>query len=181
MINLIPETAKRKLFLEYWIRAVSVWGVVWSVALLVSAALLLPTYVLISTQIGVFAASAEEASQKVAAYDDVAAELGRASVQSRQAIDSLRQPQLSAAILKVLETEGQSVTVNSVVIARDGARFEPISISGQADDRQSLASFRDALLELPWVVAVDLPISNLAQDRDISFTLSVGVAEQITL
>ena len=46
-------------------------------------------------------------------------------------------------------------------------------ISGDATTRQALADFRDRLLRQPEISDVVLPISNLAKDRDIKFSISV--------
>ena len=58
-------------------------------------------------------------------------------------------------------------------LSRDGESVREISISGTAASRQALADFRNRLREEDGVESVDLPISNLAKDRDIPFELTV--------
>ena len=54
----------------------------------------------------------------------------------------------------------------------------PVNITGTATDRQSLASFRDRMLAHPLISEVNLPISNLATDKDIQFSITVTMTNQ---
>jgi hypothetical protein len=177
MINLIPPSAKKSLMFEYWTRVVSVWLWLWSAALLAGTFILLPTYVLVSGQVSVYEANAAEATEKVAAYENVSIDLARASTEAKLALDNSNEKNLSDYIRAFESLEGDGVSIISVKVSRKGAEFSPVSIAGEASDRQSLASFRDRLLANDLVESVDLPISNLARDKDISFNLTVVLKE----
>lgn len=174
MINLIPSAAKKKLLTEYWTRVLSVWGVLWSSALLLGVAALLPAYMLISMQVDIYQASADSASEKIASYENVSQQLLIANNHSKDILDLERLPRFSEYIETIQSLEGEAIVMNSVSMQRtDEGDFGPISIKGVAVDRQSLATFRDQLLAEPWIDTVDLPLANLAQDSDISFTITV--------
>lgn len=174
MINLIPPQAKKSLLLEYWVRVTSTWLVLWSITLIVSAVILLPTYVLIGGQVDVYKTSAEEASQKVASFKDVSKDLFRASQEAKILVDEAALPNLSDFINLVESLQGSDIELNQINLSRNNQEINPMIISGSAKDRQALASFRDRLLAKEEITSADLPISNLARDKDIQFTITVN-------
>lgn len=182
MINLIPRSAKRSLTKEYWIRVISVWFFVWSVVLLMATAAFLPAYVLTSTQVKIYEQSAQEALEKVAIYENVSVALVQASQEARMVINEMALPRLSSYIKRIEGLHGEGIVVNEMRLARVERGVAPIVIQGVAQDRQTLAAFRDRLQADPLVKEVELPISNLAQDKDILFTLTITlVTEQTTI
>ena len=65
------------------------------------------------------------------------------------------------------------VTIDSFEFGRDDKGLSPINISGKAATRQSLADFRKRLIEHEAIASAFLPISNLTQDKDITFNVTV--------
>lgn len=177
MINLIPPYAKKRLLFEYWVRVTSVWLMVWSVALLVSACIVLPAYVLISSQVDVYAESAKIASEKVASYENVSDQLVQASVQAQQIV-AVKESMFSTYSALFKELQGAGVEITELNMNQVDGVMEPITINGIAADRQTLASFRDRILAEPIVEEVELPISNLARDSDIKFTIQVTLRNE---
>ena len=173
MINLIPPSAKKKIVLEYWTRVVSVWFLTWSVALVLGAFVMIPTYVLINLQVSSFSSSAATASQKIATMQDVSKDLMVANDQAKALVDGFRFTSLSGAAKQFTQLENNELTLSQISISRTKDGVGPVMLSGEAHSRQALADFRDRLLALPQVDGVDLPISNLAKDKDIQFTLTV--------
>jgi hypothetical protein len=173
MINLIPPQAKKTLLKEYWIRVVSVWLMVLSITLFVGAGVLSPVYFLINSQISIYKESAVSASEKVVSYENVSTDLVDASQQAKIVMDEKDLPVFSDYTSLFFGLEGEKVKINKISINRDEVQIQPISIAGFAENRQSLASFRDVILAQEGVQDVDLPISNLAQDLDIPFTITV--------
>lgn len=175
MINLIPQSAKRGIRLEYWLRVVTVWGVLVTGALVGSVVIMAPAYVLINLQIDASAESSAAASQKIASYESVAKDLNRSNVEAKAVLDTTGYVPISNYVEMIRRLENSNITVSEITIGRAKDSFSPIQIKGQAVDRQSLSRFRDNLLAEPTVASVDLPISNLAKDKDIQFSLSVSV------
>jgi hypothetical protein len=175
MINLIPPQAKKSLMIEYWVRVASTWLILWSITLIVSTIILLPTYVLIGTQVSVYKTSAEEASLKVASYKDVSRSLVNASQRARILVDESGLADISEFITLIEGLQGSEVELSQINLNRIENGFDPMIVSGTATDRQALASFRDRLLAEEKISSVDLPISNLARDKDIQFTITVNL------
>ena len=173
MINLIPPQAKKGVVKEYWMRVVSVWFYTWSAGLLGGLLIMVPAYVLINSQVSVYEVSAKTASEKVASFEDVSKGLAASSQRAGKLVTSFRQSLISERISTLRSLERPGVTISELTIGRVDEKYEPIQVTGNAKDRQALAAFRDRLLAEPDVAAVDLPISNLAKDRDIQFSLTV--------
>lgn len=173
MINLIPPAAKKRLQFEYWTRVLAVWLLTWAVSLVIGASLLLPTYVLIGSQVDVFAESAALASEKVNSFENVSKTLVQSSQQASFILNESDLPEISAYVDLLKSLEGSDIIINKITVSRSGVDLRPIQVSGEANSRQALASFRDRLVAEEVVKEVDLPISNLAQDREILFSITV--------
>jgi hypothetical protein len=175
MINLIPPSAKKKIITEYWARTVSVWFYIWASALLLGAFVMVPVYVLVDLQVSNSSESAASAEAVLASYDDLSKQLNSANIDAKSLLESRRYGLLSDYTKLFFELENSDVSLSQVSISRAKDGIGPVQISGSATTRQALASFREALLDLSKVESVDLPISNLAKDKDIQFTLTVKI------
>jgi len=181
MINLIPPKAKKSIVTEYWVRVSSTWLYLWAFTLVCCAAIVFPAYILISSQVAVYETSAAQASAEVAGYKTATVELVQSSQQATTIINESRVQSFSEYLELFESLQGSLIAVSQMKISRDEAGVAPVQIVGRAVDRQSLASFRDRLLEQDVVTEVDLPISNLAQDRDIQFSLTVVINNEAAL
>lgn len=177
MINLIPPIAKKKIVTEYWVRAISVWMLVCGVMFLVVSFLLLPVYVLVNSQVQVYETSANEAVAKVAEYDLSASTLAEANVQAQILIELRQMKTFSDLIGDINNLQGDDIFVTNLDFRRTGMKLNSVQLNGKAKDRKALADFRDALMTLPEVKDVHLPIANLAKDRDIIFSISVTLGD----
>ena len=173
MINLIPPKAKKTLVAEYWVRVVSVWGVTWAFTLISCACILFPAYILIDTQVEVYDQTAQMVSEKVTGYEATSVALVQASQQAKAIIDLQNEPRLSQLIAMFNQHQTESVTFSSIKLNRGGKGLSPVTLVGKAQDRHALAKFKESLSEAPEVSGVDLPISNLAQEKDLLFTITV--------
>lgn len=173
MINLIPPAAKRRVILEYWIRMVSVWMFMVCGIIIVTTLLLIPVYVLVHSKIEAYAVSATEALNSVAEYDISSSALISASVQANLLLQLSEQENFSDLITVLENSKNAGVSIKSFSFTRTPEGLAPVDITGDAKTRQDLADFREALLKNEAVEKVFLPISNLAEDRNIDFTISV--------
>lgn len=173
MTNLLPPAAKKKVVFEYWIRVFSMWTILWSACLLVSAIVLWPTYVLIIGSSEAYADSVTDASERTAEYQSISQMLVRATKQAQTIIITERQTRLSAVFNDIEAAAGQGVTLAEVTVERNKSGIDPVQVRGEATNRQSLAAFKNRLEAVPYIASVDLPIENLANNQDIMFAISV--------
>ena len=178
MINLIPQVAKDKIISEYWIRVVSVWLFIISLASIIISLLLLPVYVLVSAKVDAYSTSANEGAGKVAEYDVSALALTQVNTRAQMLLESGKTKQFSDLVATISVLQGSDITVTELDFHRSGIVPKSVQVNGKATTRQALASFRDSLIALPWVKDVNLPISNLAKDRDITFNISIVLKDE---
>jgi hypothetical protein len=173
MINLIPPSFKRSVAIEYWTRVLSVGLFILSGILIASILLLLPVYVRINSQIDTFETAANEALERVSQHDLSSATLVKTGTKARLLLELRNDTKFSSIITLLQGMENSQVYIESIDLTRVDKGTGPIQLTGKALTRQSLADFRTALLARPEIDTVLLPISNLAQDRDISFSVTV--------
>lgn len=173
MINLIPSAFKRNVTIEYWTRVLSVGIFILSGILIASTLLLLPVYVRINSQIDTFETAANEALERVSQHDLSSDTLVKTGARARLLLELRNEMKFSAIITLLQEMETSQVHIESIDLSRVDSEIGPIQLTGKALTRQSLANFRTALLARPEIDSVLLPISNLAQDKNISFSISV--------
>lgn len=179
MINLIPSNAKKSITIEYWLRVCTSWFVLWAVTLFVSVIVLVPAYVLINIQVSVYESSAKIAQESVTSYEEVSKNLKQASEQAKLIVNSDDDTNIYAYVDLFEQLQDSSIMITKVAVNRTEKGVAPVTVDGRAVDRESLAAFRDRLLAEESVSSVDLPISNLAKDRDIQFTLTVTMDSKI--
>ena len=176
MTNLLPAKVKKSLVWEYWLRVVSVWFVVWGSAVLAAAVLFLPTYVLIGGQINQQNQSVDKAAESVKEYEQAALSIKEANKQAELAAETGKAARISVLIERIENLQGDKIRINSLNISRkEDNSFNRLTVAGTAEDRRSLASFRDRLLTEDWITAADLPISNLVQSSNINFSIPVEI------
>ncbi|MEK7462014.1 MAG: hypothetical protein AAB618_00345 [Patescibacteria group bacterium] len=181
MINLIPFEAKKHLVHEYWLRSVTVWFFLWSFVLLLGIVILIPSYVLINLQVKAYTASAETADEKNASFENVAKELERASQTAVALSDRFAHPSMTEYVSLFRGFESNSLRITQISLRRDETGIKEVKVAGTAEDRRTLAAFRTRMLDDERIETVDLPISNLAKDRDIPFDLSITMAKEKNL
>lgn len=177
MINLIPADAKKHLVREYWLRSVTVWFSLWTFALALGVFVLVPSYVLINLQVKAYSDSAQTADEKNANFESVGKDLEKASKAASALGAHFSDLQMTDYIKRLHDFEASDISITQISIERAEGGVAPIKITGTAEDRQSLAAFRSRMLEDETIETVDLPISNLAKDRQIPFELTVTMVK----
>jgi hypothetical protein len=182
MVNLIPPGAKRSVIVEYWLRVLTVWALLGTVVAILFALTIAPVYVLVTSKIDAYQESATIASEKIASFRSVSEDLRVSSDQAEQLITGFRNLSLYSVVSLFQTLEGNGINLNTINVSRGvNNSLGPVSISGRAVDRQVLADFRDRLLAEDAIEVVDFPISNLAKDRDIDFSMTLTMSSKINL
>ncbi len=180
MINLIPPHAKRAIAIEYWIRVSVVWLFFLGGVTLAVAFLLLPVYKLVSEQVRIYEPDATEAQNAISKNDISSGVLVKAGLQA-QLINGLESRDRFSSVMTFFQTfETPSVSISRVSLKRIGTTLAPIELTGTALTRQALADFRESLITHERIATVVLPIANLAQDKNINFTITVTLASSTT-
>ena len=173
MTNLIPPSAKKQVQTEYWVRVCSVWMMLIGAAFLFVSILFVPAYVLVQSQLEAFALEFDAANTLSESFEESKATL----VQANTIAKALATEDTSirfTSLLDILEVlAGQQVTVNTFTLSKKDGVISAITISGQATTRHALVAFSDAIEANALFASADIPLSMLAKDKDLPFTLTI--------
>lgn len=173
MINLIPFSAQKQVKREYWVRVVSVWMFLVGSGFLVVALLNTPVYVLVHSQLESYLNEYNQASDETQSFKTAQATITDANSTIALLGLSNTQTSFSGIIAKLESLTGSGITINTYQLIRTDGALGTITISGVADSRLSLSQFKDALQKDPLFSSATLPLSNLAKDVDIPFSISI--------
>jgi len=173
MINLVPGVVRKAIIKEYWVRVGSVFLAMFAVAALLCGVFALPVYVLINSQVDAFAASASEAAKRVADFNISTEVLTKANTQAQKLIEQKNVVNFSTVYTQIEKGTGAGTVIRGYEFTRKDNDIGTIVVMGRSDTRQALADFHATLKQQSWVEKVDLPISNLAKEKDIDFTMTI--------
>ncbi|MCR4334438.1 MAG: hypothetical protein NUV47_01770 [Patescibacteria group bacterium] len=176
MFNLLPEKYKKRLENEYNIRLAIVVFVLIFLITLISVAFLTPSYLLSKTK----ETEVENrlATIKNQAPDQTSVELNAVLLQTKKELSVLAPTSnisFLESIKKILARKIPNITIIGLTIIENGSIWKT-SISGVASNRDTLISFKKSLESEQSFSGVDLPISDLARNKDIPFTITVSGA-----
>ncbi|MFT5037245.1 MAG: hypothetical protein ACI9VM_000823 [Candidatus Azotimanducaceae bacterium] len=176
MANLIPPDAKHAITVEYWLRVVTVWFVLIGLALIVVAVLQFPTYVLVQTQLDAFSGKYNDANNSVETFAEAQRVLVEVNDLSSLLTSSIADIGLSNLVDVLDAIAGDSVTISNFSFKRSETELIEIHINGLAKTRTALANFSNDIEDHPLFTEADVPISNLAKDKDILFDIDIKPA-----
>jgi len=186
MLELLPEKEKKYLKRMYTLRFFSVILLFLLATLVFAGILLIPSY---------FAArsthkSIEEQVSFLQAYSDKKRDdrSGLILLGLEEKMDNLRdsltEPSFLDVVEKVTEVKPQNLSIKSLFF--NAPEDEPgeiaassikVTLIGESGARSTLLLFVDRLKEISGFEKVDLPISNLAREKDIPYTITISVSK----
>lgn len=179
MANLIPPDAKSAIKTEYWLRVITVWFVLIGFGFVVTSALKIPTFVLLQTQLAVYANEYDSAKETQADFEAAQNLIEDSNNLIRLLKTNTTDTSLIELVSVLDQIAGDSVAIKSFDYEIVDKKINTINISGVADTRVALANFSDELEQDPLFSEAKLPISNLAKDSDITFNLAIILAPTI--
>lgn len=177
MINLLLKPDRTRVRREYLVRLATVTLFVLATIIALGAVLLIPSLVLSQAQLDSVSSHQDLLARSIEIREGGAAltELNRAT-----AALSLLAKRDDAALHELVADIGSAapagVAVTRLVFDADTEGPGRLQVSGTANTRTALLTFSDALEASRRFAAVDLPVSNLARERDIEYILTVTLA-----
>lgn len=173
MFTLLPEQNKKSLFKEYRLRLFTVIFLFLTAFCLISTALLFPSYISLYFERGVL----EDESARVGMEIKVKNEKGIVETLARinHTLAAVK-PQQSGVLQVtkvILDKLPSGISIDRFVYTRGEKADSSLSLQGVAETRSELITFSRELEKQPDFSKVDLPISNLAKQSDVPFTLTV--------
>ena len=173
MINLIPPDARKVIVTEYWLRVATVWLWLVAIGLCIVAVLNAPTYVLVNNQLNVFTEQYTAAQLQQDEFERLETEIKTTNALATH----LRRPATTTApsvYLDALDALAQNgVSITSFTFTITDAVVASVGLVGVAVDRAALTAFSDVVEAHALFSDAEIPIANLAQDKDITFTITV--------
>lgn len=89
--------------------------------------------------------------------------------------DSLEYPEFVPIIKNVLSKKTSSIRLGGLLYTVNTPTSGSLVVKGVSDSRESLVSYVKNLESLEMFKKVDLPISNLAKDKNIDFSITISI------
>lgn len=171
MINLLPPIAKKRLRQEGFLRFISLFIIILSVAVLLLFLFSIPTWVVQKYQLS----SAKSAGTFTADVESEQKRIKQEGVITQQFITHISgqkiPPSRTVLIARLDELSGEEVELNRFSFDSKNK----ITISGVATTRPALSSFRDRLAAEKGFSSVELPLSSLVNENNPDFTITLVV------
>lgn len=171
MFKLLAQKQKDKVMREYSLRRNVVILFVLIFVCIVTIIGLLPSYMLSGVRYEELAGQASSVDEKRRAEAVEAADwLSRTNRALRLLTPSLDTDRPSEFIDNVIAERGEGILLTNFAWKKDG-ESTLLSVEGVAATRQDLIAFEDRIKSSGLFADVALPISDLARDREIDFTI----------
>lgn len=184
MINLVPPTARKTLKREYWGRVVAVWSVLLIGMSVVTVLLLIPLFVLLRSQTAALSVATQTGVVQSEQGDTAkaAAIVKEANALITELAKPLPMQSIEILLSAIREAVPQGVVLRNYKIAReeDGS-IRTVSVQGSAESRDSLSAFRVALEASPFIKSATIPLSDLARESELPFSMTIVLTSTDTV
>jgi Tfp pilus assembly protein PilN len=172
MFTLLPEQYKKKLWKLYRLRLATVIFLFISAIFLISIGLLFPSYISLAFDKGILHSETEALEAEIKSKNDkgLSETLNRTNT-----ILALVKPDntyILESVEAILKQKPVGVSISTISYTR-GQDQSSINISGTAKERNDLIIFTKQLQKESGFTSVTLPVSNLAKQVDVPFSLEI--------
>ena len=180
VINVLPDSEKKKLRSEYWMRFLSVFSNLVAIAGITATFLLFPSYF--------FSQSRESlAENRLQEFNKENPDLSNNNINNitndiNSKLALLNQAEVPYNVSdkifnNILSNRTEGIQYSQIVFnnkySDTGAKINEVDIYGIAKDRYSLRNFKTFLDQNPNFEKVDLPISDFLEKSNLSFTITI--------
>ena len=179
LTDLLPPERQSALLHDYYFRLSVIFALLVSILVLISATLLLPTYVFLAKSAGTKEARLASIESALSSADEkeLSARLA-ALTRDAAALNALADiPSASGIFRTVLAVSRPGITLSGFAYTPAGDKAPRVLIlSGAAATRDALRSYQLALQGASFALSATLPVSAYAKDTDIAFAITVTLA-----
>jgi len=177
MINLIPIEEKRKNRRNFYLRILTVFLLMLSLAFLVADISVLPANIFSSLKKNLANIRLENIKKEpLPVVDEQTSNVINDLDNKLNLIDKIEKEKFLVSknvFDKILAEKTPDVKITNIFYETDPANQKSIIVSGIATNREALLSFQNVLKADPIFSKVDLPISNFIKDSNIEFNLNL--------
>ena len=178
MFNLLQDNLKEKIKADYKFRRLSVF-LSFIIFLQVSFLIfLLPSWIISLFREREAISQIEKMNQSLLSQnkDSVASIITGTNAKLNIINNILNYPEVIPIVNVILSNKTSSIYLNGLTYTSTNASTSVLTIQGISLTRESLVSFVKNLEKSGAFKVVDLPVSNLAKDKNISFSINLSVA-----
>lgn len=173
MINLIPPHGHTALKHEYLLRVASVYGFLFSGVLIASTILMIPTYVLTSSQLSGAMDESSRVVETKRAFDTAFEEIKEANTIMAQLRRESNAIPATTLIEEIVRVTPLGIEFNAFHVTKENELPSKIQVQGVATNRSALASFKNTLEASPFFLSALVPIADLARDTNLPFLVTI--------
>lgn len=177
MYRLLPPTAIARLERDYHLRLAIIIALLLGVALAIGIAVLTPAFFTsmtnAKTQISQRAVLEEANARSGAGEYTIVSESSRTMLAELAPV--MQSKSAYPYVEAILTHRTAGIALSSFLVSLENSASAMMTISGLASTRGELLAFADALKQDGRFIKVDLPVSDLAKSRSISFTITLNL------
>ena len=174
MRNLLSEQTKHELKVLYWYRLATVGLIFLSALLVIGIIALFPSYILLKTNESVLHQKSSLFREQKNTEEASAASLVRITNMELTLLSSIKQEMLfSERLAEIVGGQPKGIVTDHIMFVTQKDKEEGVfTMGGTSATRDSLLSLERLLKQQPDFKTVTLPVSNLAEDHNIQFSLT---------
>ena len=174
--NLLSKQHKKELKAEYIFRLVTIASIVLSTSVLVGVVALLPTYIHVIDELGLYREEQSEKEQENHENKELANELDYGVYILDLLEVDLKKEKFSTLINEVLEERPNDIRIIGLTYDRNNKRA---TFKGIADTRDLVVPFSKKIESNPSFSEATVPISDLASNVDVVFNLRISIKDDV--
>ena len=177
MPNLIPQKEKRIIYNNYRAKIVSFWLVGMMISVLLGAILLLPSYFLTISKLKESNENVEVLKKSVNYQESrhTEEEISNTNKYIKILLQRASGNSIDKYLAKIISLTPSGVHIDSIGYHLVDLKNAEIFLAGESGSREKMIAYVDALKDSNMFIKVDLPIGNLAKEKEITFNLTLSL------
>ncbi|MFC1732245.1 hypothetical protein ACFL6I_18210 [candidate division KSB1 bacterium] len=176
MANLLPKKERKRFEWEYKFRLLTILLLFLMATIVLGIILLLPSY-FVSKSKGESIGRQSELLKKTIIFregDTSVTSLLSTKQKINQLVETQKQVLQTEIIQTIIQNTDENVAVDAFYYKKGTDSDGEMKVTGKADSRTALLSFSDRLKKESLFDRVDLPVSSLARDSNITFSITLN-------
>ncbi|TSD03140.1 MAG: hypothetical protein Athens071416_201 [Parcubacteria group bacterium Athens0714_16] len=178
MANLLPKKEKDFIKKEYLIRLIIVFLSLLMVSMLLFVVFLIPSYISLVVKENTAIEQINLVKKSVQNKDNAEVEKKLNLIMVKTAVLKryVEETSLGDVIYAIVKNKPNGIYISDILynkIQKKDAIEKVITVQGTSETRDELLVFKESLIDVQYFKEVNLPLSNLTKDSDVSFLINI--------
>ena len=176
MANLLPQKERKRFEWEYKSRLLTIALLFLMSTIALGIILLLPSYFVSKSKGESISRQSELLKKTISLRESDTSVMSLLATKQKinQLVEVQKQVLQTEIIQTIIQNTDENITIDAFYYTQETGSGGEIRITGKADSRTALLSFSDSLKKENLFSRVDLPVSSLARDSDITFSITLN-------